>query len=471
MNCRLTRSQKARANARQKDLLNVLAEYNQLEQKYGVYYMILQFYNKLYDLGIEPFESVEDKNATLFALKLGEAIRILQGYRKQQVTDSHIEYEYNTANLYIGQVVANYRELCLLVGAKILGGKQKKEQLKDFLRYFDFEKLQYSNEYVILDIYDEPIKKNEQAKNSLYCNALKLIIMYEVSKELTAEKAKNKYPTDDDIVYSIETTYSKLIGKLELLSIFFDKEITDFLIDKYIELTNQDITDINKKDIERTLTIFKRVLHRKHKGNVDYALKRLKDQNIIHYDSYSVIYENGKKRQATFEEEVLIENAKREAAKTVGCKNANIASLYKQEKYNQALEAIYQNKYKWLYVFNQIKIGSNYKMLNTPINEYTNYSNLNFSILDLSHSDLNRYKRIYLNNVCDSSLKSAEKKNTESKEKLLSGFDDFEKDYNVTPDRFINEIDNELIFQKLLIDCIVNPDEEAIAEYNNYYDS
>lgn len=295
--------------------------------------------------------------------------------------------------------------------------------------------------------------------------------MYEVSKELTAEKAKNKYPTDDDIVYSIETTYSKLIGKLELLSIFFDKEITDFLIDKYIELTNQDITDINKKDIERTLTIFKRVLHRKHKGNVDYALKRLKDQNIIHYDSYSVIYENGKKRQATFEEEVLIENAKREAAKAVGCKNANIASLYKQEKYNQALEAIYQNKYKWLYVFNQVKIGSNYKMLNTPINEYTNYSNLIFSILDLSHSDLNRYKRIYLNNVCDSSLKSAEKKNTESKEKLLSGFDDFEKEYNVTPDRFINEIDNELIFQKLLIDCIVNPDEEAIAEYNNYYDS
>lgn len=471
MNCNLSRSQKARANERQKSLLSVIAEDSQLEHKYGEYYMILRFFNKLYDLGIEPFESIEDKNAVLFALKLGEAIRIWQSRKKQQSDDSQIEYEFNTANLYIGQVVANYRELCRLLEVKPKSGKQKQTQLKDFRRYFDYEKLQYSNEYLILDVYDEPIKKNEQAKNSLYCNALKLIIMYELSKELSEARAREKLPlNDDDIVYSIETTYNSLISKLELLSIFFDKDITDFLLDKYLQLTDQDITEKDRKYIIRKLTIFKRALHRKHKGNIDYALKRLKDQNIIHYDSYSVIVEHGKKRQATFDEEVLIENAKREAAKEVGYKNANLASLYNPKEYNKVLESIYHNKYKWSYVFHQIQIGANQKMLNTPINEYTNYSNLDFSILDFPRNELNRYKRIYLNNVRTAKAKTNSEKHIDSKKKAYNESNlEFCDMYNLDHDILTRDIDNEFALIGLFIDYLINPDDEEIAECNDYY--
>lgn len=400
MNCNLSRSQKARANERQKNILSAITEYSKKEHEYGEYYMILQFFNKLYDLGIEPFESQEDKNTMLFALLMGELIRLRQNRNKQQTDYTQIEYEYNTANLYIGQVVANYKELCRLLEVNPKTGKAKQLQEKDFLRYFDYEKIKYSNEYLILDIYDEPIKKNEQAKNSLYCNALKLMIMYELSKELSAKKANERLQlNDDDIVYSIKTTYNNLVKKLKLLSIFFDKDITDYLIDKYLQLTNQDITDIDKSYIIRNLSIYKRVINRKHKGNIDYALKCLKNQNIIHFDSYSVIVEKvdgrQKKRQATFDEEVLIENAKREAAKEVGYKNANIASLYNPKAYHEKLDELYHKK-GWLYVYHEIEYGANSKMINTPINEYTNYSILYLIFQCLIYpitkeNDINKY--------------------------------------------------------------------------------
>lgn len=474
MNCKLTRSQKSKANARQKDLLKVITEYSKQEHEYGEYYMILQFFNKLYDLGIEPFESVEDKNAMLFALKLGEATRLWQ-IRHKQADDSEIAYEYNTDNLYIGQVVANYKELCRLLEVSPKTGKSRQLQEKDFLRYFDYEKLKYSNEYLILDIYDEPIKKNEQAKNSLYCNALKLMIMYELSKTQKIDK---------DGVYTLYTTLNKLIRKLEILSIFFDKDITNFLIDKYLELTKQDFTEISDSYFKQKLSIFRTVIKRKHKGNIDYALKRLKEQNIIHYDSYSMIVERiGNKknyRQADFNEEVIIESTKREAAKALGYPNGNIASLYNPKAYHDKLDELYHKK-GWLYVFNEIKIGANSKMLSTPINEYTNYSLLNFSVLEISDNERDRYKQVYIDNMGISSLKKAgsihnkaKQQVNEDKAVIKSGdnqytYSEIDEYFGITPDSFLQNSDNIYILQKLFIDYLINPDDTKIAECNDYY--
>ena len=466
MNCNITRSQKARANERQKNILSAITEYSKKEHEYGEYYMMLDFINKLYDLGIEFFESREEKDLFLNVLLFGEAMRIWQ-IKHQQQTDNTQEYEYNTDNIYVGQVVKNYKELCRLLEVKPKTGKSRQLQEKDFFRYFDYEKLKYSQEYVILDIYDEPLKKNEQAKNSLYCNALKLMIMYEVSKAPIVDK---------NGVYTIYTTLNKLIKKIEILSIFFDKDITNFLLDKFSELTKCDLIDIDKNYFVKRLSIFKTVIKRKHKGNIDYALKRLKEQNIIHYDSYSVIVERieGKKnyRQADFNEEVLIESAKKEAALAVGYPNSNTASLYNPKAYHNKLNEIYHKK-GWLYVFNEIKIGADSKMLSTPINEYTNYSTLDFSVLELPDTLRERYRQLYMNNVHESSLKSIKKKNKTEKEKV---YEDFESNtefglFGITPDKFINSIDNELALQRLFIDYLIKPNDTEIAEYYDYCDT
>ena len=39
MNCNITRSQKARANERQKNILSAITEYSKEEHQYGEYYM------------------------------------------------------------------------------------------------------------------------------------------------------------------------------------------------------------------------------------------------------------------------------------------------------------------------------------------------------------------------------------------------------------------------------------------------
>ena len=41
-----------KANERQKIVLSAITEYSKKEHKFGEYYMILDFINKLYDLGI-----------------------------------------------------------------------------------------------------------------------------------------------------------------------------------------------------------------------------------------------------------------------------------------------------------------------------------------------------------------------------------------------------------------------------------
>lgn len=474
MNCNLSRSQKSKANKLQKSILNVISEQSKLQHEYGEFYVYLDFVNKLEKQGICLFDDKKERAELLGMCLLGECLRKI-AINHPQLFSHHSDdtpKDYNTDNIYIGQVVPNYRKLCELLEVEPKTGKSRQLQEKDFFRYFDYEKLKYSNEYVILDIYDTPLQKNEKSKNSLYCNALKLMIMYELSKELSEQKAKEHLIfNDDDIVYSIKTTYNSLIKKLELLSIFFDKDINDFLVDKYLQLTNQDITDIDKAHIIQNISIFKRIINKKHKVNIDYALKCLKDQNIVHFDAYNIIVEKidgcKKKRRATFNEEVLITNAKREAAKELGYKNANTASLYKQKEYNEALETIYRNKYNWLYVYHEIKIGANIKMLSTPINEYTNYSVLDFSILNFPHNELDLYKRVYLNNVRNAVLKSNNEKCEKSKEKVYSNTD--LELFDISPDTFINDIDNKLTLQRLFIDYFIDPDEELIADCNDYY--
>ena len=469
MNCNMTRSQKARANERQKNILSAITEYSKKKHEYGIYYMILRFYNELYDLGIEPFESTKDKQAMLFALKLGEAIRLKKKKAKQSDQQS-AERKYNTDNLYIGMVVKNYRELCKLLGVEHTSGKQKQLQLKDFLRYFDYEIMNYSQEIVILDIYDEPIKKNQQSRNSMYCNALKLIIMYNLSKA----------PMNDEDIYICTTTYNKLIKQLELLSILFDKDITDYLLSKYAELTEQDCIDIKYVKFNRDLQIFKDKLYRRHKGSVKYALEQLNKQNIIHFESYNMIVEfvDGEMvfRQATHNEEVDILDSKREAAKELGFTNSSLASLYKKNEYNQKLSKIYADTYGWIDVYNQIKIGTNRKMLCTPICEFTNYP-IDYTVFELSDQENISFKSLYENNVKRSFLKSKENEQQKEKEKLSNRYED---DYNMCYETGIDyevfkhnqeqEITNNAIKKSLFIDYLVTPDETMIADYYDYYD-
>lgn len=72
----------------------------------------------------------------------------------------------NLENLHKGQVVKNYIELCKLLGedVKCCAGQSKICQLKDFKRYFEWEK--DGQKFIISDIYDKPLPKIDRRCNN-----------------------------------------------------------------------------------------------------------------------------------------------------------------------------------------------------------------------------------------------------------------------------------------------------------------
>ncbi len=66
-------------------------------------------------------------------------------------------------NLKPGDIISDYKELCTLVQEEIKGGDSKKAKLKEFERYFQYEK--HGRKFLILDVYDTPLPKNDKRKD------------------------------------------------------------------------------------------------------------------------------------------------------------------------------------------------------------------------------------------------------------------------------------------------------------------
>ena len=80
-------------------------------------------------------------------------------------------------NLYEGQVIKNYKELCGLLEEKVAnGGRNKNLQLKEFERYFSYHK--EGNKFIIDEIYKEPKQKVEnRGTNGKYSDDIQVLIL------------------------------------------------------------------------------------------------------------------------------------------------------------------------------------------------------------------------------------------------------------------------------------------------------
>lgn len=79
-------------------------------------------------------------------------------------------------NLVIGDCFKNYKELCAALNQPVYGGNQKKAQLEEFKRYFEYEKV--GNKFYILDVYDEPKPEGcSYPPNAIYVQHIELILL------------------------------------------------------------------------------------------------------------------------------------------------------------------------------------------------------------------------------------------------------------------------------------------------------
>lgn len=60
-------------------------------------------------------------------------------------------------NIKQGMIVKNYKEMCNLLGEKVMAGNSKNSQLKEWERYFEYHKQGYS--FIIDNIFETPLEK------------------------------------------------------------------------------------------------------------------------------------------------------------------------------------------------------------------------------------------------------------------------------------------------------------------------
>ena len=112
--------------------------------------------------------SDSDKLMDLVQEIIGKFIYMLELATKQlgsvsgNASEDSFTYEVNTSKLVIGMVIKNYKELCNLFGEDTKTGKAKQLQLKNWKRYFDWEK--DGQKFIITDIYDTPLPKEDLRK-------------------------------------------------------------------------------------------------------------------------------------------------------------------------------------------------------------------------------------------------------------------------------------------------------------------
>ena len=116
---------------------------------------------------LKLFFTDEEIDLLIYLLCFIGILRESEHSKRIETSDSELEID--TSQLVIGGIVKDYKALCELLNEPILSGKAKQLQLKNWQRFFDFQKLEYSNSYIILDIYDKPLDKaSTKYKNSAF---------------------------------------------------------------------------------------------------------------------------------------------------------------------------------------------------------------------------------------------------------------------------------------------------------------
>ena len=107
--------------------------------------------------------------------------------------------ELDTSKLTEGQIFDTYPELCRTLGCEVYGGYQKTKQLKDFGRYFNYEK--DGKKFIITEIYPEPMSEEYRiAANAKYVAFIQNILLSYLSQQ------------EEEIVYITQQQLWTILG-------------------------------------------------------------------------------------------------------------------------------------------------------------------------------------------------------------------------------------------------------------------
>lgn len=314
-------------NAEKTEFVNTLEYLDGIQDKVVAAILANMFNEK------EIFQSEEDLMKSW--LKILEAMEAKSG---QEKNDSEISLmDIDVSKLSIGMEIKNYKVLCGLLNQSIKTGKSRKLQLEDFKRYFDWEKA--GQKFIITDIYDTPLTKEDKRKfgnNSIYVKYIEVILLRFLSKQ---------------------KGYTKTLTKRNWW------ELLGIVNKKYDKVSQKNLEDLDFTVTSWEIKHFYQRCNKKLEEILFSALNSLRSRRLITYETQTIIVrrdDNGR--------EIYSEANDNEKKKLLDVEHYVLHSIYKYEKmvqvflrfqqkefYSKVNELIYE-RYGWNHCFKQIKI-------------------------------------------------------------------------------------------------------------------
>lgn len=242
----------------------------------------------------------------------------------------------DTSRLSVGDVVKNYIELCKLLGENQLKGDSKKYQLKNWQRFFSFEKIKGKQSFLILDIYDEPLEKTDERKkgnNSIYSKYIETILVNYLSN------------IDDNTKTFTRRNWWELLGMINR---------------KYGKLTNAQIKTLDSSITDFEISHFYQRCNRKLDTILITALNSLRRRRLIEWEYQTVVvYGPNQKHSVATDSEVenILKTEKYFLNEIFGYEDMYQIYLYNRQKefYNLVNDSLLDN-YGYHRYYRRIKI-------------------------------------------------------------------------------------------------------------------
>lgn len=249
----------------------------------------------------------------------------------------------DTSNLAEGQEIKNYRTLCHLLGESTKTGNGKKAQMKEWERYFLFEKMSGTQKILIKKIYSQPkTKQGDKRTDGVYVKSIELILLCELAKMpgYTATFTKNRLLQR---LGMINANYKKITAN-ELKNL--DECINDFEINHFYQNADSRLNKI-----------------------LVTALKSLKKRYIIDYlEQYRIVDNRGNRRVARDIDIRNIITLKNRALHLVQCKTEQEVFLkLKTSEFYKILNGYYNYYLNWKYVYKEYKLIFNESIVKEEI--------------------------------------------------------------------------------------------------------
>lgn len=288
----------------------------------------------------------------------------------------------NIEELNVGQVIKNYKELCVVLGERIKTGNGKIAQLKEIERYIKYHK--DGNKFVIDEIYDKAKDKEDgrnivkaddkrhEGNSSIYGSDIKRLLLYLMATSLESDEIILPISILLSKLYMINYNYS--IGRRNQERLSEILKIDEIYVNEFYDTTHQNLRrtlesnldNLDKRAIIRWTTVrmvCKTVAEVKYNELDEIVIDM--DTNTISYDikeEYSV---------ATKQQDLIIMEAENEVLKELELEEINEVFRYgKAEIFYNKVYDIIKKKANIKYYFNGYKLIFNRDIVLDELEKY-----------------------------------------------------------------------------------------------------